>query len=110
MAPPTSPLLELSKSLTALHGDRHCWENGERSSLLLNCCQESCSSGEFSGGLDAFSEELVKKKHDFTRGDNLLVITAATEETHSFRRFMRTAREFNYTVKTKFNMTLDHNS
>ncbi|KAM9424501.1 procollagen-lysine,2-oxoglutarate 5-dioxygenase 1-like isoform 3-T4 [Pholidichthys leucotaenia] len=42
--------------------------------------------------------------------DNLLVITAATEETHNFRRFMRTAREFNYTMKTKFNMTLDHNS
>ncbi|KAM9414370.1 multifunctional procollagen lysine hydroxylase and glycosyltransferase LH3 [Pholidichthys leucotaenia] len=31
--------------------------------------------------------------------DNLLVITAATEETDGFRRFMRTAREFNYTVK-----------
>ncbi|KAM9424218.1 uncharacterized protein KZ484_015242 isoform 3-T6 [Pholidichthys leucotaenia] len=25
-------------------------------------------SGEFSGGRDAFSEEVVKKKHDFTRG------------------------------------------
>lgn len=31
--------------------------------------------------------------------DNLLVITAATEETDGFRRFMRTANEFNYTVK-----------
>ncbi|XP_028298229.1 multifunctional procollagen lysine hydroxylase and glycosyltransferase LH3 isoform X4 [Gouania willdenowi] len=31
--------------------------------------------------------------------DNLLVITAATEETDGFKRFMRTAREFNYTVK-----------
>ncbi|KAM6960302.1 LOW QUALITY PROTEIN: multifunctional procollagen lysine hydroxylase and glycosyltransferase LH3 [Tautogolabrus adspersus] len=31
--------------------------------------------------------------------DNLLVITAATEETDGFNRFMRTAREFNYTVK-----------
>lgn len=31
--------------------------------------------------------------------ENLLVITAATEETDGFKRFMRTAREFNYTVK-----------
>ncbi|XP_061664656.1 multifunctional procollagen lysine hydroxylase and glycosyltransferase LH3 isoform X1 [Syngnathoides biaculeatus] len=31
--------------------------------------------------------------------ENLLVITAATEETDGFLRFMRTAREFNYTVK-----------
>uniref|UniRef100_A0A8D3DLB4 procollagen-lysine 5-dioxygenase n=1 Tax=Scophthalmus maximus TaxID=52904 RepID=A0A8D3DLB4_SCOMX len=31
--------------------------------------------------------------------DNLLVITAATEETDGFSRFMRTIREFNYTVK-----------
>ncbi|CAF89795.1 unnamed protein product, partial [Tetraodon nigroviridis] len=31
--------------------------------------------------------------------ENLLVITAATEETDGFHRFMRTAREFNYTVK-----------
>ncbi|KAM4536903.1 multifunctional procollagen lysine hydroxylase and glycosyltransferase LH3 [Odontesthes bonariensis] len=31
--------------------------------------------------------------------DNLLVLTAATEETDGFKRFMRTAREFNYTVK-----------
>uniref|UniRef100_A0A665U201 procollagen-lysine 5-dioxygenase n=1 Tax=Echeneis naucrates TaxID=173247 RepID=A0A665U201_ECHNA len=30
---------------------------------------------------------------------NLLVITAATEETDGFNRFMRTSREFNYTVK-----------
>ncbi|CAL8241234.1 unnamed protein product [Merluccius merluccius] len=31
--------------------------------------------------------------------DTLLVITAATEETDGYKRFMRTAREFNYTVK-----------
>ncbi|XP_062870973.1 multifunctional procollagen lysine hydroxylase and glycosyltransferase LH3 isoform X2 [Trichomycterus rosablanca] len=31
--------------------------------------------------------------------DELLVITAATEETDGFKRFMRTARQFNYTVK-----------
>lgn len=31
--------------------------------------------------------------------ENLLVITAATEETDGFKRFMQTAREFNYTVK-----------
>uniref|UniRef100_A0A3Q4B8Z0 procollagen-lysine 5-dioxygenase n=1 Tax=Mola mola TaxID=94237 RepID=A0A3Q4B8Z0_MOLML len=30
--------------------------------------------------------------------ENLLVITAATEETDGFGRFMRTARDFNYTV------------
>uniref|UniRef100_A0AAY4BPB0 procollagen-lysine 5-dioxygenase n=1 Tax=Denticeps clupeoides TaxID=299321 RepID=A0AAY4BPB0_9TELE len=32
------------------------------------------------------------------RIENLLVLTAATEETDGFNRFMRTAREFNYTV------------
>ncbi|XP_015224544.1 PREDICTED: procollagen-lysine,2-oxoglutarate 5-dioxygenase 3-like [Cyprinodon variegatus] len=31
--------------------------------------------------------------------ENLLVLTAATEETDGFRRFMRTASQFNYTVK-----------
>ncbi|KAM3590698.1 uncharacterized protein V6R79_014517 [Siganus canaliculatus] len=31
--------------------------------------------------------------------ENLLVITAATEETDGFKRFMRTSREFNYTVR-----------
>ncbi|KAL4631429.1 procollagen-lysine,2-oxoglutarate 5-dioxygenase 3-like [Arapaima gigas] len=31
--------------------------------------------------------------------DNLLIITAATEETDGFNRFMRTAHQFNYTVK-----------
>lgn len=31
--------------------------------------------------------------------ENLLVITAATEATDGFNRFMRTAKEFNYTVK-----------
>ncbi|XP_062871223.1 multifunctional procollagen lysine hydroxylase and glycosyltransferase LH3-like [Trichomycterus rosablanca] len=31
--------------------------------------------------------------------DELLVITAATEETDGFKRFMRTARQFNYMVK-----------
>uniref|UniRef100_A0A8C5FU23 procollagen-lysine 5-dioxygenase n=1 Tax=Gadus morhua TaxID=8049 RepID=A0A8C5FU23_GADMO len=30
---------------------------------------------------------------------SLLVITAATEETDGYKRFMRTAKEFNYTVK-----------
>ncbi|XP_076842261.1 multifunctional procollagen lysine hydroxylase and glycosyltransferase LH3-like [Brachyhypopomus gauderio] len=33
------------------------------------------------------------------RAEDLLLITAATEETDGFNRFMRTAREFNYTVK-----------
>ncbi|XP_062904877.1 multifunctional procollagen lysine hydroxylase and glycosyltransferase LH3-like [Mobula hypostoma] len=31
--------------------------------------------------------------------DNLLVITVATSETEGFKRFIRTARHFNYTVK-----------
>ncbi|XP_033839766.1 multifunctional procollagen lysine hydroxylase and glycosyltransferase LH3 isoform X1 [Periophthalmus magnuspinnatus] len=31
--------------------------------------------------------------------DHLLVITAATEETDGFKRFMKTATQFNYTVK-----------
>lgn len=31
--------------------------------------------------------------------DDLLVITAATEETDGFKRFMRTAQQFNFTVK-----------
>ncbi|XP_072232231.1 multifunctional procollagen lysine hydroxylase and glycosyltransferase LH3 [Leuresthes tenuis] len=31
--------------------------------------------------------------------DNLLVLTAATEDTDGFKRFLRTAREFNYSVK-----------
>ncbi|XP_013855865.1 multifunctional procollagen lysine hydroxylase and glycosyltransferase LH3 [Austrofundulus limnaeus] len=31
--------------------------------------------------------------------EHLLIITAATEETDGFKRFMRTSREFNYTVK-----------
>uniref|UniRef100_A0A6Q2ZA77 procollagen-lysine 5-dioxygenase n=1 Tax=Esox lucius TaxID=8010 RepID=A0A6Q2ZA77_ESOLU len=31
--------------------------------------------------------------------DNLLVLTAATEETDGFNRFIRTMKEFNYTVK-----------
>ncbi|KAG7236230.1 hypothetical protein INR49_001146 [Caranx melampygus] len=37
--------------------------------------------------------------HQCAFTENLLVITAATEETDGFDRFMRTAREFNYTVK-----------
>ncbi|XP_067390600.1 multifunctional procollagen lysine hydroxylase and glycosyltransferase LH3 isoform X2 [Emydura macquarii macquarii] len=32
--------------------------------------------------------------------DNLLVITAATEETEGYERFLRTVRYFNYTVQT----------
>ncbi|XP_053860889.1 multifunctional procollagen lysine hydroxylase and glycosyltransferase LH3 [Malaclemys terrapin pileata] len=32
--------------------------------------------------------------------DNLLLITAATEQTEGYERFLRTARYFNYTVKT----------
>ncbi|CAM2110727.1 unnamed protein product [Caretta caretta] len=32
--------------------------------------------------------------------DNLLLITAATEQTEGYERFMHTARYFNYTVKT----------
>lgn len=32
--------------------------------------------------------------------ENLLLITAATEQTEGYERFLRTARHFNYTVKT----------
>ncbi|XP_059498697.1 multifunctional procollagen lysine hydroxylase and glycosyltransferase LH3-like isoform X1 [Stegostoma tigrinum] len=32
--------------------------------------------------------------------DNLLVITVATKETEGYKRFIRTAKHFNYTVKT----------
>lgn len=37
-----------------------------------------------------------------------MVITAATEETDGFNRFMRTAREFNYTVKVAHARTHTH--
>ena len=40
--------------------------------------------------------------------DNLLVLTAATEDTDGFKRFMRTAREFNYTVKVTHTHTHTH--
>uniref|UniRef100_A0AAZ3NS91 PLOD1-3-like GT domain-containing protein n=1 Tax=Oncorhynchus tshawytscha TaxID=74940 RepID=A0AAZ3NS91_ONCTS len=36
---------------------------------------------------------------NITRTENLLVITVATEDTDGFTRFMRTSKEFNYTVK-----------
>uniref|UniRef100_A0AAZ3QHZ0 PLOD1-3-like GT domain-containing protein n=1 Tax=Oncorhynchus tshawytscha TaxID=74940 RepID=A0AAZ3QHZ0_ONCTS len=35
----------------------------------------------------------------WSSGENLLVITVATEDTDGFTRFMRTSKEFNYTVK-----------
>lgn len=31
--------------------------------------------------------------------DKLIVVTVATKETDGFRRFLRTAKHFNYTVK-----------
>lgn len=33
--------------------------------------------------------------------DKLLVVTVATKETDGYRRFLRTAKHFNYTVKVK---------
>uniref|UniRef100_A0A3B5LR23 PLOD1-3-like GT domain-containing protein n=1 Tax=Xiphophorus couchianus TaxID=32473 RepID=A0A3B5LR23_9TELE len=32
---------------------------------------------------------------------NLLVVTAATEETDGFRRFVKTAAQFNYSLKVR---------
>uniref|UniRef100_A0AAQ4Q992 procollagen-lysine 5-dioxygenase n=1 Tax=Gasterosteus aculeatus aculeatus TaxID=481459 RepID=A0AAQ4Q992_GASAC len=46
-----------------------------------------------------FFQSSVSAEHRRLSPENLLVITAATEETDGFNRFMRTAREFNYTVK-----------
>uniref|UniRef100_A0A4W6BZ61 procollagen-lysine 5-dioxygenase n=1 Tax=Lates calcarifer TaxID=8187 RepID=A0A4W6BZ61_LATCA len=40
-----------------------------------------------------------RRRGEGSEEENLLVITAATEETDGFKRFMRTTREFNYTVK-----------
>ncbi|KAM7376795.1 hypothetical protein PAMA_013531 [Pampus argenteus] len=47
----------------------------------------------------AFFQSSVSAEQRRLSPENLLVITAATEETDGFNRFMRTAREFNYTVK-----------
>lgn len=33
--------------------------------------------------------------------DKLLVVTVATKETDGYRRFLRTAKHFNYTVKVR---------
>lgn len=33
--------------------------------------------------------------------ENLLVVTAATEETDGFRRFVKTAAQFNYSLKVR---------
>ncbi|KAF7640837.1 hypothetical protein LDENG_00010840 [Lucifuga dentata] len=47
----------------------------------------------------AFLLSSVSAEQRMLSAENLLVITAATDETDGFNRFMRTAREFNYTVK-----------
>uniref|UniRef100_A0A4W6EDB3 procollagen-lysine 5-dioxygenase n=1 Tax=Lates calcarifer TaxID=8187 RepID=A0A4W6EDB3_LATCA len=47
----------------------------------------------------AFLQSSVSAEQRRLSPENLLVITAATEETDGFKRFMRTTREFNYTVK-----------
>ncbi|XP_062239522.1 multifunctional procollagen lysine hydroxylase and glycosyltransferase LH3 [Platichthys flesus] len=46
-----------------------------------------------------FLQSFVSADQRSPSADNLLVITAATEETDGFKRFMSTIREFNYTVK-----------
>ncbi|XP_019964065.2 multifunctional procollagen lysine hydroxylase and glycosyltransferase LH3 isoform X1 [Paralichthys olivaceus] len=46
-----------------------------------------------------FLQSSVSAEQRSLSAENLLVITAATEETDGFNRFMRTIREFNYTVK-----------
>uniref|UniRef100_A0A668AGV0 Procollagen-lysine,2-oxoglutarate 5-dioxygenase 1 n=1 Tax=Myripristis murdjan TaxID=586833 RepID=A0A668AGV0_9TELE len=40
-----------------------------------------------------------RKKHLLCLPDKLLVVTVATKETDGFRRFLRSAKHFNYTVK-----------
>ncbi|XP_076131950.1 procollagen-lysine,2-oxoglutarate 5-dioxygenase 1 isoform X2 [Alosa pseudoharengus] len=45
-----------------------------------------------------FATVCCEKKDSVPEG-NLIVLTVATEETDGFRRFMRSARHFNYTVK-----------
>ncbi|XP_053271808.1 multifunctional procollagen lysine hydroxylase and glycosyltransferase LH3 [Pleuronectes platessa] len=46
-----------------------------------------------------FLQSFVSADQRSPSAENLLVITAATEETDGFKRFMSTIREFNYTVK-----------
>lgn len=38
----------------------------------------------------------------FPSTEKLLVLTVATKETDGFKRFMRSARHFNYTIKVHF--------
>ncbi|XP_031422927.1 procollagen-lysine,2-oxoglutarate 5-dioxygenase 1 isoform X2 [Clupea harengus] len=45
-----------------------------------------------------FASVRCEKKDSISEG-NLIVLTVATEETDGFRRFMRSAQHFNYTVK-----------
>ncbi|XP_058480567.1 multifunctional procollagen lysine hydroxylase and glycosyltransferase LH3 [Solea solea] len=47
----------------------------------------------------AFTRSSVSAERRKINPENLLVITAATEETDGFKRFMGTIREFNYTLK-----------
>ncbi|KAJ8254739.1 hypothetical protein GJAV_G00196850 [Gymnothorax javanicus] len=47
----------------------------------------------------SLTDDAAAADHKTIAPENLLVITAATEETDGFKRFMRTAREFNYTVR-----------
>ncbi|XP_046523639.1 multifunctional procollagen lysine hydroxylase and glycosyltransferase LH3 isoform X3 [Equus quagga] len=42
--------------------------------------------------------------------EKLLVITVATAETEGYRRFLRSAEFFNYTVREKLSLNLDHKS
>ncbi|XP_060951645.1 multifunctional procollagen lysine hydroxylase and glycosyltransferase LH3 [Limanda limanda] len=46
-----------------------------------------------------FLQSFVSADQRSPSAEDLLVITAATEETDGFKRFMSTIREFNYTVK-----------
>lgn len=39
--------------------------------------------------------------HVFFPAEKLLVLTVATKETDGFKRFMRSARHFNYTIKVQ---------
>ncbi|KAI4877448.1 hypothetical protein NFI96_034587 [Prochilodus magdalenae] len=50
-------------------------------------------------GLTAFASLRCEAKESIIPEGKLLVLTVATKETDGFKRFMRSARHFNYTVK-----------
>ncbi|KAG8005883.1 Procollagen-lysine [Nibea albiflora] len=70
------------------------------SSVLFTLCSSAIMSIEAAEpGYTANTRPAPVLARHRLGSQNLLVITAATEETDGFNRFMRTAQEFNYTVK-----------